>query len=45
MHPVADARWTANHGDFAESRLDSCRTVTLQQGTPVRCNLCHENKL
>ncbi len=74
MHPVADSRWTANHGDFAESRLDSCRTchglhgegtvlsrvaatrtlaaseegtrtVTLQQGTPVRCNLCHDNKL
>jgi hypothetical protein len=74
MHPVNDPRWTADHGDFAESRLDSCRTchgmrgegtvlsrvavtrslpaseegtrtITLQQGTPVRCNLCHENKL
>jgi hypothetical protein len=74
MHPVADARWTAGHGDFAESRLDSCRTchglrgqgtvlsrvaatrtlradesgtrtVTLQKGTPVRCDTCHSNKL
>ena len=74
MHPVNDANWTSHHSDFAESRLDSCRTchglhgegtvlsrvaakrtlrasddgtrtVTLQQGTPVRCDTCHENKL
>ncbi len=24
---------------------DGSRTITLQAGTPVRCNLCHENKL
>jgi hypothetical protein len=24
---------------------DGARTVTLQAGTPVRCNICHENKL
>lgn len=74
MHPVNDANWTSRHSDFAESRLDSCRTchglhgegtvlsrvaakrtlragedgtrtVTLQQGTPVRCDTCHSNKL
>jgi len=74
MHPVNDANWTSHHSDFAESRLDSCRTchglhgegtvlsrvaanrtlrkdesgtttVTLQKGTPVRCDTCHGNKL
>jgi hypothetical protein len=74
MHPVNDANWTARHSDFAESRLDTCRschglhgegtvlsrvavtrtllageggtrTVTLQKGTPVRCDTCHSNKL
>lgn len=74
MHPVNDANWTAHHSDFAETRLDSCRTchglrgegtvlsrvavtrtlrasedgtrtVTLQKGTPVRCDACHANKL
>lgn len=74
MHPVNDARWTGNHGDYAERQLDTCRachglrgegtvlsrvavtrtlraseegtrTVTLQQGTPVRCDTCHGNKL
>jgi hypothetical protein len=74
MHPVNDARWARGHGDFAQSRLDTCRachglrgegtvlsrvaatrtlardesgstTVTLQKGTPVRCDTCHSNKL
>ena len=24
---------------------DGAQTITLQAGTPVRCNHCHENKL
>ncbi len=32
MHPVNDARWTRDHGDFAERRLDSCRTCHGMKG-------------
>jgi hypothetical protein len=74
MHPVNESGWTRGHGDFAESRLATCRTchgqrgegtvlsrvaatrtlprgesgsttITLQKGTPVRCDHCHSNKL
>jgi hypothetical protein len=32
MHPVNDARWTADHGDFAENQLDTCRTCHGMRG-------------